>query len=488
VLAVEEVSFEVAAGSCHAICGENGAGKSTLGKLLAGIHRPDGGNLVLHGQVVAFANPGQARRAGVGMVHQELAFAENLSVAENLCLADLPHRFRWVVARDQMRARARRMLEAIDARIDETRLAGELTVGEQQLCQIAAAVGSGARVLVFDEPSSSLSRGEAERLFALIERLRAQGVTMLYVSHRLPEIYQLCDTITVLRDGRHVTTQPAGELPEARLIQAMIGRELAAYAPRSTERAPGPVRLKVQGLSSPGRFSSLSLTVREGEIVGVAGLIGAGRTELLRALFGLDPEARGEVVVEERPGVPRDPAAAMALGLGLVPEDRKRQGLVLGMSAGANVSLPVLDGPRTSRLGFVRTAAELALVRDLFRALRVRAPGPDFIAAGLSGGNQQKIVLAKWLAARCRVLLLDEPTRGVDVGGKAEIHDIVDQLAVDGTAVLLVSSELPELLKLSHRILVLREGRLVGELARAQASEESVMRMMGGVTTGEARA
>jgi ABC-type sugar transport system ATPase subunit len=263
VLAVEDVSFEVAAGSCHAICGENGAGKSTLGKLLAGIHRPDGGDLLLHGQVVSFADPGQARRAGVGMVHQELAFAENLSVAENLCLAELPHRFGWV-SRVQMRARARDMLAAVDARIDETRLAGELTVGEQQLCQIAAAVGSGARVLIFDEPSSSLSRGEAERLFALIERLRAQGVTMLYVSHRLPEIYRLCDTITVLRDGRHVTTRPAGELDEAQLIRAMIGRELAPYAPRSVERPPGPVRLKVQGLSSPGRFADLSLTVREG--------------------------------------------------------------------------------------------------------------------------------------------------------------------------------------------------------------------------------
>jgi ABC-type sugar transport system ATPase subunit len=485
VLAVEEVSFDVAGGSCHAICGENGAGKSTLGKLLAGIHAPDGGRILLQGQAVAFAGPADARAAGVAMVHQELAFAENLSVAENLCLGALPHRYGWV-DRAETRARARKMLDSIGARIDERRLAGELTVGEQQLCQIAGAVGSGARVLVFDEPSSSLSRGEAERLFELIERLRAQGVTILYVSHRLPEIYRLCDTITVLRDGRHVTTRPARELDENALVQAMIGRALAAYTPRSVQRAPGGIRLEVKNLSSPGRFEGISLTVREGEIVGLAGLIGAGRTELLQALFGLDPQARGEVLVDGRPSLPANPREAMALGLGLVPEDRKRHGLVLGMSAGANLTLPVLDGPRTSRFGFVRAGAEQALALDLFRTLRVRAPGTGFVAAGLSGGNQQKIVLAKWLAARSRVLLLDEPTRGVDVGGKAEIHDLIDGLAVDGTAVLLISSELPELLKLSHRILVLREGRLVGEIGRGEASEEAVMRMMGGMAGGMA--
>jgi ABC-type sugar transport system ATPase subunit len=480
VLAVEDVSFEVAAGSCHAICGENGAGKSTLGKLLAGIHAPDGGGILLHGQAVSFGGPADARAAGVGMVHQELAFAENLSVAENLCLGALPNRRGWV-DRAQTRARARKMLDGIGARIDERRLAGALTVGEQQLCQIAGAVGSGARVLVFDEPSSSLSRGEAERLFDLIERLRGQGVTILYVSHRMPEIYRLCDTITVLRDGRHVTTRPAAELDETALVQAMIGRALAPYTPRSVQRPPGGIKLEIKGLSSPGKFSDISLTVREGEIVGLAGLIGAGRTELCQALFGLDPQARGEVMVDGRPSSPRDPGEAMARGLGLVPEDRKRQGLVLGMSAGANATLPVLDGARTSRFGFVRAGAEQALILMLFRALRVRAPGTDFLAAGLSGGNQQKLVLAKWLAARSRVLLLDEPTRGVDVGGKAEIHDLIDGLAVEGTAVLLISSELPELLKLSHRILVLREGRLVGEVPRAQAGEEAVMRMMGGV-------
>jgi ABC-type sugar transport system ATPase subunit len=480
VLAVEDVTFDVAAGSCHAICGENGAGKSTLGKVLAGIHAPDGGRIVLSGQPVTFAGPADARAAGVGMVHQELAFAENLTVAENLCLGALPNRYGWVDSKE-MRARARQMLDSIGARIDERRVAGALTVGEQQLCQIAGAVGSGARVLVFDEPSSSLSRGEAERLFALIARLRSQGVTILYVSHRLPEIYRLCDAITVLRDGRHVTTRPASELDETALVQAMIGRALAPYTPRSVLRPPGGVRLEVKNLSSPGRFDRISLTVREGEIVGLAGLIGAGRTELTQALFGLDRQARGEVLVDGRPATPHDPAQAMALGLGLVPEDRKRHGLVLGMSAGANLTLPVLDGPRTSRFGFVRAAAEEAMALELFRALRVRAPGTAFPAAGLSGGNQQKIVLAKWLAARSRVLLLDEPTRGVDVGGKAEIHDLIDGLAVDGTAVLLISSELPELLKLSHRILVLREGRMVGEIGRAQASEEAVMRMMGGV-------
>jgi ABC-type sugar transport system ATPase subunit len=485
VLALEDVSFEVAPGSCHAICGENGAGKSTLGKLLAGIHAPDGGRLLLHGAEVSFGTPADARRAGVGMVHQELAFAENLTVAENLCLGALPRRLGFVVWREVER-RARKLLADIEAAVDVQRRVGELTVGEQQLVQIAAAVGSGARVLVLDEPTSSLSQREAEHLYGLVARLRAQGVTMLFVSHRMPEIYRLCDTITVLRDGRHVVTRPARELPEDELVKAMIGRAVEAFTPRSLGRAPGPPRLEVRGLGTPGRLEDVSFELRAGEIVGLAGLVGAGRTDILKALFGLAPGHRGQVRVDGQPAALTSPARAMALGLGLVPEDRKRQGLVLGLSARENLSLPVLERAAPghaglSRGGFIRRGEEEALAQEMFRRLRVRAPSTRFVVAGLSGGNQQKIVLAKWLAARCRVLLLDEPTRGVDVGAKGEIHELIDRLAAEGTAVLLVSSELPELLKLAHRILVLREGRLVGEVAREGASEEAVMRLMGGV-------
>ncbi len=480
VLALEEVSFEVAAGSCHAICGENGAGKSTLGKILAGIHPLDEGRIRLHGREIRFHGPADARQAGVGMVHQELAFAENMTVAENLCLGDLPARFAFVSFRE-MADRARRMLASIDAEIDVHRRVGELTVGEQQMVQIAAAVGSGASVIVFDEPTSSLSQGEVERLYELMARLRSQGVTALYVSHRMPEIYKLCDTITVLRDGRHAVTRPTDELDEAALVQAMIGRRLEQYHPRYLDKEPGDEVLRVAGLTSPGKFDDVSFSVRAGEVVGLAGLVGAGRSEVAQALFGLDPRATGTIAFRGQTVSLRDPVAAMALGIGLVPEDRKRQGLVLGLGGRENLSLPILDGPTLSRAGFVRLGAERALAEEYFKSLRVRSPHVDFVTAGLSGGNQQKIVLAKWLAAKCKLLMLDEPTRGVDVGAKAEIHDLVDKLTAEGAAVLLISSELPEVIKLSRRILVLRNGRLVGELARAHASQEAIMRLMGGV-------
>jgi ABC-type sugar transport system ATPase subunit len=488
VLALDDVSFEVAPGSCHAVCGENGAGKSTLGKLLAGIHACDGGRILVQGQAVAFSNPADAGRAGVGMVHQELAFAENLSVAENLCLGELPARLGWL-DRGGAKRRARAMLDALDpetsARIDVDRAMGSLTVGEQQLCQIAGAVGTGARILVFDEPTSSLSEHEVGRLERLLLTLKRQGVTMLYVSHRMPEIYRLCDTITVLRDGRHVTTQPTATLDQPALVRAMIGRVIEDYQPKSWAKAqaqaspPVPL-LEVRNLESPGHFAGISFAVRPGEILGLSGLVGAGRSEILAALFGLDPGARGQVLVEGKEVELADPDAAMALGIGLVPEDRKRQGLVLGMSARANVTLPLLARPQLSRLGFVRGRAETDLAWASFQQLRVRAPDVDFVAAGLSGGNQQKLVLARWLNAGCRILLFDEPTRGIDVGAKSEIHDLIDDLAAQGAAVILVSSELPELIKLSHRVLVLREGALQGEVARADATEEAILHLMSG--------
>jgi ABC-type sugar transport system ATPase subunit len=485
VLALEEVSFDIAAGSCHAICGENGAGKSTLGKILAGIHPLDGGRVLLHGQEVHIHNPADARRAGVGMVHQELAFAENMTVAENLCLGDLPSRGGFVSFRN-VEARARKMMASIEAEIDVRRAVGELTVGEQQMVQIAAAVGSGARVIVFDEPTSSLSQGEVERLYELMDRLRAQGVTALYVSHRMPEIYRLCDTISVLRDGRHVVTKPTGELDEEALVQAMIGRRLEAYHPRYLAKTPGEEALRVENLSSPGKFQNVSFQVRAGEVVGLAGLVGAGRSEIAQALFGLDPDLTGDVFLRNQRIDLRDPVRAMALGIGLVPEDRKRQGLVLGLSGRENLTLPTLSGPDLSTMGFVRAGAERVLAEQYFKRLRVRAPNVEFVVAGMSGGNQQKVVLAKWLAARCRVLFLDEPTRGVDVGAKSEIHDLIDALAEEGVAVILISSELPEVLKLSRRVLVLRNGRLAGELDRADASQEAVMRLMGGVRAAAA--
>jgi ribose transport system ATP-binding protein len=487
VVALEGVSVTIAAGSCHALCGENGAGKSTLGKILAGLYRVDAGRLRVFGQEAHFTGPEAALAAGIGMVHQELLFCENLSVAENLCLGTLPSR-RGFLSKAEMARRAERMLAAIDAPIDVHHTVGELTAGQQQMLQIASAVGRGARIIVFDEPTSSLSQHEALKLYELLGRLREQGVTAIYVSHRMEEIFRLCDTVTVLRDGRHVATQPTASLDERSLVHMMIGRALEEYFPKHVGTAAGAELLRVEGLTSPGKFRDVSFTVNAGEVVGFAGLVGAGRSEVAQAIFGLDPRATGRIAVRGRPlAGSKDPAyttlagidRAMRHGIGLVPEDRKRQGLVLPMSAGANTSLVILRELAT--LSFIRRQSERSLARSYFDRLRVRAPGPDTVTAGLSGGNQQKIVLAKWLAARCDILILDEPTRGVDVGAKAEIHALIDELAASGKAVILISSELPEVLHLSTRILVLREGRVTGELARADATQYALMRLMAGL-------
>lgn len=477
VRALEEVSFDIARGSCHALCGENGAGKSTLGKLLAGIDTPDGGEILLDGQPIRFDSPRDALAAGVGIVHQELAFCENMSVAENLCLGALPRRGPFV-DRPAVERRGRQLLEAIEATIDVHRLVGDLTVAEQQAVQIASAVGGGARVIIFDEPTSSLSEQEADHLYALMGRLRERGVTCVYVSHRMPEIFRLCDTITVLRDGRHVTTQPARALDEAALVELMIGRRLDLYLPKQTAHALGEVILRVDRLSSPGKFHDVSFEVRSGEVVGLAGLVGAGRSDVATAIFGLDAAAEGRVEVggELLPG--GSPVAAMRAGLGLVPEDRKRQGFIPQLSGNQNLALPVL--PRLARWGWLRAGAERALGQEAFRRLNLRAPNLDAATVGLSGGNQQKIVFAKWLAARCQLLILDEPTRGVDVGAKSEIHSLIHDLAAAGTGILLISSELPELIALSTRMLVLREGRMVGALPRG-SEQGTLIRLMAGI-------
>ena len=483
VTALEDVTFDVEAGSFHAVCGENGAGKSTLGRILAGVLPPDAGRVVLDGRPVRFGGPRDAFQAGIAIVHQDRAFCANLSVAENLCLGRLPARAGFL-DRQKMRARARRILEEAGVEVDLERAAGDLTVAQQQMVQIAAATGAGARVIVFDEPTSSLGEHEAGQLFRLLGRLKEQGVTALYVSHRMPEIYRLCDTVTVLRDGRHVATRPLTEMDEAALVQSMIGRRLDEYFAPHHGREPGAELLRVEGLTSPGRFEDVSFSVRAGEVVGLAGLVGAGRSEVAQALFGLDGRSRGRVFVRGEPVHIARAADALRLGLGLVPEDRQRQGLVLGMGCRTNATLPILS--RLARLAFVRQGAERRLVDDQFGRLRVRTPHRDFPVAGLSGGNQQKVVLARWLAAQGPVLMLDEPTRGVDVGAKAEIHGLIGRLALDGHAVLLISSELPELLALSSRIVVLREGRVAGEVPRESATEDAVLRLMAGVQAAPA--
>jgi len=482
VTALDEVSLEIAPGECHALMGENGAGKSTMGKILAGIHRPDSGVVHLGGSAVSFRSPAGALAAGVGMVHQELAFCADLSIAENLCMGRYPRRMGVLVNAAAMRAKAEALLGQIGVQLDVRRTMRSLSTAQEQLVQIAAAVGSAAKVLIFDEPTSSLSEPEAESLFALIDRLRKRGTTIIYVSHRLPEVFRLSDRISVLRDGKYVGTlenDRSDQSMESRLIQMMIGRPLEAYFPKHLEGTRGKVVLSVRNLSSPGQFRDVSFDVRAGEIVGFAGLVGSGRSEIARAIFGLDPRATGAVELEGERLALGNVRRAMARGVGLVPEDRKRQGLVLMMSGRANISMASLD--RLSRLGLLDRAGERAEAAEYFAKLQVKAPSLGTPVAAMSGGNQQKVALAKWLARDSRLLIVDEPTRGVDVGAKAAIHALLDQLARQGMALMLISSELPEVLNLSTRILVMREGRLVADVPRHEATQENLLRRMAGI-------
>lgn len=371
------------------------------------------------------------------------------------------------------------MLSAIDAEIDVDRRVGDLTTGQQQMVQIAAALGRGARMVVFDEPTSSLSQHEAERLFGVIGHLRQRGVTCIYVSHRMEEIFRLADAVTVLRDGRHVVTRPTASLDEAALIQLMIGRRIDQYFPKHADSPLGDEVLSVEGLSGPAGFEDVSFRVRAGEILGFAGLVGAGRSEVARAIFGIDPRSSGHIRLRGQLVDPSSPREAIRHGIGLVPEDRKRQGLVLSMTGRENGALAVLH--QLTRHGLLTTVAEDRTIAPYVERLGIRADQLGMPVAALSGGNQQKVVLMKWLAARCPVLIVDEPTRGVDVGAKAEIHALIDELAMAGTAIVLISSEMPEVLNLSSRILVFREGRIAGEVARAEASPDLVMRLMAGV-------
>lgn len=478
VLALDHVSVEVERGSCHALIGENGAGKSTLGKILAGVYAADSGEIRLDGQAVHPANPLVARRLGIAMVHQELAFCPNLTVAENLCLGDLPVRAGWV-ARAQMRARARAMLHEIEADIDVDEPIGGLSTGQEQVAQIAAAIGTGARVIVMDEPTSSLSAHESEHLFRLLSHLKQRGITVIYVSHRMEEIFRLCDTVTVLRDGRHVATEGTAATNPDRVIHQMIGREIVTHTPRHLSRPTGDEVLRVENLSSPGRFQNFSFALRAGEVVGLAGLVGAGRSEVAQAIFGLDSAATGRVIVRGETLPRRSVSAALSAGIGLLPEDRKRLGLVLAMNCRENSSLATLD--RLTRCGFIKRRAERTLAQRYADRLRVKAPSLESPIDGLSGGNQQKIALAKWLARECGILIVDEPTRGIDVGAKAEIHRLLDELACQGMAILLISSELPEVMNLSRRIVVMREGEISGELPHGEFSPADLLRLMAGV-------
>jgi ABC-type sugar transport system ATPase subunit len=399
-------------------------------------------------------------------------------VAENLCLGNLPQ-IMGILVRSAMRDKARAMLGEIEADIDVDRLMSTLSTGQEQLVQIAAALGVNARVIVMDEPTSSLSAHESERLFKLLGQLKQRRITVIYVSHRMEEIFRLCDTVTVLRDGKHVATEKVSQTNRDRMIHQMVGREIKQYTSQHLDRPLGEELLRVENLSSPGKFRDVSFRLHAGEVLGFAGLVGAGRSEVAQAIFGLDPRATGRVLVRGHEIPLGSVTAALSAGIGLMPEDRKRLGLVLTMNCRENTSLAALR--RLTQLGFVCYRKERTLVQGFIDRLRVKTPGLDSAIAGLSGGNQQKIALAKWLARQCDVLIVDEPTRGVDVGAKAEIHQLLDELACQGIALLVISSELPEVMNLSRRIMVLREGKAAGELNRADFSQPALMRLMAGL-------
>jgi ABC-type sugar transport system ATPase subunit len=507
--ALDDVSAAFRPGEVHALMGENGAGKSTLGKVIAGLHRQDSGTVVIAGRTLTPGSLDNAFAAGVRIVHQELAQCPNLTVAENLCLHDLPRNRLGLIDRRAMRERAARLVRVIEPLIDVEAPLGALSPGHRQIVQIAAALDDrstlvdertalldapdqtpadgesqpkshrAARVIVFDEPTSSLSISEADRLLAIIRGLAASGITVIYVSHRMGEIFACCDRVSVLRDGKFVATSTIREIDEHTLIEQMIGRRLEAVL-----RQPKPIglasekptpALEVRGISSPGKLRDVGLTIHPGEIVGIGGLVGAGRSELLDAIFGLDPRATGKVVVNNRPLPPHQPRAAMRAKVGYVPEDRKLQGLFFQLGVDENILVPVM--PALARFGFRRRRVERALVTDRLRAFQVKTASPSAVPGSLSGGNQQKLLIARWMSRDVKVLLLDEPTRGIDVGTKAEVYRLIREAAAGGVAVLLVSSEMPELLALSDRILVLAGGRLRGELTGDAMTQASILRL-----------
>jgi ABC-type sugar transport system ATPase subunit len=477
VAALRDVSFPIASGEAHAIVGENGAGKSTLLKILAGTLQPDRGELRIAGEPVVLASARDALARGIGLVHQEMLAFPNLSVTANIFAGrELTGRFGWL-HQTAMRDRARELLNRLHVPVSPDALVEALPVAFRQLLQVARALAFDCRVLALDEPTTSLTAAETDHLFRIVDALKQAGVTIIYVSHRLPEVFRLCDRVTVLRDGRSVGTFRRDEVTSDEIVQAMVGRVIPSREPRSSAHGTeAGARLRLDDLTGRPCFEGISLTVAPGEIVALFGLVGSGRTELLETIVGLRRADRGTTTIGDRSFRFRSPRDAARAGVVLVPEDRQRQGLFFNLSLRHNLVLPSAEAERAR----VIRQSERGVAAELLRRWRIRAPSINATPHALSGGNQQKVVVAKWLATGPRVLLLDEPTKGVDVGAKYDIHSIVRETADKGTSCLMVSSDLPEVLALADRILVMREGRIRGELSAggaAPVSEERVMRL-----------
>jgi ribose transport system ATP-binding protein len=472
VRVLESVDFAIAGGEIHALVGENGAGKSTLMKILSGAYLPDGGSIEIDGAPVTIRSTRDAEALGIAIIHQELNMIPQLSVMDNLFLGREPNHL-GVIARGRMQAESSRWLSKVGAgRIDPHQEAGRLSIGLQQLVEIAKALSLNARVLIMDEPTASLTEREISTLFAIMTDLKARGVGIVYVSHRMEEIFKICDKVSVLRDGHFVGERAVAQTGFDEIVKMMVGRELKERFPKRDVPA-GAVRLQVEDLGHQEHISHIHFEVHAGEVLGVAGLIGAGRSDILNTLFGLNRKTSGRVLLDGKPLSIRRPIDAIAAGIGYVTEDRKSEGLVLGLSVRENATLVHLK--QYAHFGVIQHHAEDAAVKGLMSELQVHARDAEIEVKALSGGNQQKVVFAKWLADPPKVLLLDEPTRGVDVGGKAEIYHIINRLAAAGTAIVMVSSELPEVMAMSDRILVMREGQQAGIFAAKDARPEQIM-------------
>ncbi|WP_330180330.1 sugar ABC transporter ATP-binding protein [Nocardia sp. NBC_01503] len=474
VTALDGVDLSVTAGEIHVLIGENGAGKSTLVKCLAGVERPDAGRMVLGGADHRPASAADALHAGIQVVHQELALMPALTVAENLFLQRMPRRF-GVVDRRAMRRRAEGLLEQVGLEVSPDTPVGRLGIAQMQLVEIAKALSTECRLLIMDEPTATLTPRETATLFKVMRRLKHEGVAIIFISHHLDEIFEIGDRVTVLRNGTSVAAREIGDIDIPGLVRMMVGRDLAAEYPPVTARPTGDELLGVRDLRVTARAPSVSFSVRAGEVVGVAGLVGSGRTEAMRAIFGADRPAAGTVSVRGEPAHIKNPRDAVRHGISLLTEDRKSQGLVLDLSIAANLSLAGLD--RVSRTGLLRRRAEIASARELSSRLRIKASGPEQSVRSLSGGNQQKVVLGRWLAADADLLIVDEPTRGIDVGARYEIHQLLLDLATVGKGVLVVSSDLSELTGICDRILVFSAGRITGEVARADFDAEHILNL-----------
>ena len=472
VQALDRVDLEVYSGEVHALVGENGAGKSTLMKILAGIYSKDEGHILLDGQEVAFNDPLEAQQHGISVIYQEFDLAQNLTVAENLLLCREPANWLGLIRRNEFYRKARESLDTLGIQLAPDVLVSRLKVAERQMVAIVKALSLNAKIIVMDEPTSALSEHEIDLLFQIIANLKAQGVAVIYISHRLQEISEIADEVTVLRDGRLVGSKPVAEMSTEQIVSMMVGRELEDFF-RKEQADIGDVILEVENLRWNGLVHDVSFQLRAGEILGFAGLVGARRTETARLIFGLEKKDEGSIYVNGKEAAINTPADAINLGIAYVPEDRKTQGLILKWMLSENITLPQLE--KVSRRSWIDFQAEERVAQEYVSSLDIKTPSTRQQVMYLSGGNQQKVVVAKWLMSNPRILILDEPTRGIDVGAKSEIYALMSKLAKQGLGIILISSELPEVLGMSDRIIVMREGRITGELDRGTATEEKIM-------------